>query len=310
MEEKRRGDTVQKIKMYLKKNAVLRMAFVGLSVLFQIGWLLLLIQRLNEYSVWISLITGVLTVTVVLRLYSRHTTAALKLPWLLLIMGLPVMGLSLYLLFEVCGDLGSIGKRLRANREEIHRHLNQSEAAMKTLMSSSAAAGNRAGYLLSQAGSPVCGNTAVTYYPEGAQALEAMKADLEKAEKFIFLEYFIVSEDSASRELQEILVRKVRQGVEVRFLYDDVGSTGYVNWSFAKRINELGIRCQVFNPALPVLNLFMNHRDHRKILVIDGKVGYTGGYNLADEYFGRRFPYGKWKDTGLRLEGLGPALWG
>ena len=92
---------MQKIKMYLKKNAVLRMAFVGLSVLFQIGWLLLLILRLNEYSVWISLITGVLTVTVVLRLYSRHTTAALKLPWILLIMGLPVMGLSLYLLFEV-----------------------------------------------------------------------------------------------------------------------------------------------------------------------------------------------------------------
>ena len=86
-------------------------------------------------------------------------------------------------------------------------------------------------------------------------------------------------------------------------MYDDLGSVGYVNLRFAKSLVDRGIRCQVFNPALPVVNLFMNHRDHRKITVIDGKVGFSGGYNLADEYFDRRRPYGKWKDTGVRLEG-------
>ena len=86
-------------------------------------------------------------------------------------------------------------------------------------------------------------------------------------------------------------------------MYDDVGSVGKVNLLFAKRLHDAGIQCMVFNPAMPFLNVFMNHRDHRKITVIDGKVGYTGGFNLSDEYFDRKRPYGKWKDTGIRLEG-------
>ena len=117
------------------------------------------------------------------------------------------------------------------------------------------------------------------------------------------MEYFIIEDGSAFRELQEILVRKAEEGVEVRLLYDDFGSVGYVNLKFARRLNAKGIRCRIFNPAVPIVNLFMNHRDHRKITVIDGKIGYTGGYNLADEYFDRTHPYGQWKDTGVRLEG-------
>ena len=90
-------------------------------------------------------------------------------------------------------------------------------------------------------------------------------------------------------------------------MYDDIGSLGFVNLRFARGLSEDGIRCRVFNPAVPVVNLFLNHRDHRKTTVIDGKVGYIGGYNLSDEYFGRARPYGVWKDTGLRLEGeVGP----
>ena len=146
-------------------------------------------------------------------------------------------------------------------------------------------------------------NTSVRYLGDGAKTLEAMKADLEKAEKFIFMEYFIVADNSAFQEIREILVRKARQGVEVRLMYDDIGSLGFVNLRFARGLSEDGIRCRVFNPAVPVVNLFLNHRDHRKTTVIDGKVGYIGGYNLSDEYFGRARPYGVWKDTGLRLEG-------
>ena len=134
-----------------------------------------------------------------------------------------------------------------------------------------------------------------------------MKKDLEKAEKFIFMEYFIVEDGDAFHELEEILTRKAEEGVEVRLMYDDIGSIGVSNSRLVTRLNRAGIRCQVFNPAKPVLNLFMNHRDHRKITVIDGKVGYTGGYNLAGEYFGYTQPHGHWKDTGLRLEGRGVA---
>lgn len=284
-------------------NSIIRAIFVAISLLFQIAWLLLQILKLNTYSTWISLFTGVLTTVVVLRLYSKHTNAAMKMPWIMLILVFPVMGLSLYLLFEVLGDPASTGKRLRAIQAQLRKKLFQNRDTLARMEKKDLSAANQSRYLWQSVGCPVYENTKADYYAEAVDAFEAMKADLEKAEKFIFMEYFIVEDDSSFQEIREILVRKAKQGVEVRLMYDDIGSIGYVNFRFAKRLNDEGIHCQVFNPALPFLNLFMNHRDHRKITVIDGKVGFTGGYNLANEYFGRSQPYGKWKDTGLRLEG-------
>lgn len=284
-------------------NAILRLVFVGVSFLFQVGWLLLLVLLLNEHSAWISLLSSALALTVVLRLYSKHTNAAMKMPWILLITTFPVMGLSLYLMFVLMGDPG-VGKRLRAVRRDMAGALPENGAqALARLEEADRSMANQFRYVWSQAHWPVYENTAVTYYPESTLAFESMKEALEQARSFIFMEYFIVADDSSFDELRQILARKAREGVEVRLMYDDIGSVGYVNMRFARGLNADGIRCQVFNPALPVLNLFLNHRDHRKITIIDGKVGFTGGYNLSDEYFDRVRPYGKWKDTGLKLEG-------
>ena len=284
-------------------NAILRLVLVGISLVFQVAWLLLLILKLNEHSAWISLLSSILALVVVLRLYSKHTNAAMKMPWIMLITTFPVMGLSLYLLFEILGDPG-VGKRLRRVREDMKGAIPENaDQVLAHLDEADKSAANQFRYLWNCTGWPVYENTRVDYYAEAKDAFEAMKTELEKAEKFIFMEYFIVEDESSFRELREILVRKAGQGVEVRLMYDDIGSVGYVNMRFALGLSEEGIRCQVFNPALPVLNLFLNHRDHRKITVIDGKVGFTGGYNLANEYFDRAHPYGAWKDTGLRLEG-------
>ena len=283
-------------------NAILRAAFAAVALLFQVGWLLLIALVLNEYSAMISVATRILSLVIVLRLYSKNTNSAMKMPWIMLILVFPVMGLSLYLMFNLMGDPG-IGKRIRAIRTRMWDSVPLETDTLDRLEQCSRSAANQFRYLHSQANAPVCQNTRTKYFAEGNDAFEAMKRDLERAETFIFMEYFIVEDRSSFRELQEILIRKHRQGVEVRLLYDDIGSVGYVNLAFAKRLNDAGIRCIPFNPALPVLNLFMNHRDHRKITVIDGKVGFTGGYNLADAYFDRERPYGKWKDTGLRLEG-------
>jgi len=284
-------------------NSILRAGFVGISLLFQVGWLLLLIIRLNEYSAWISLVSAVLSLLIVLHLYSKHTTSAMKMPWIMLILTFPVMGLCLYFLIIIFGDLGNTGKRLKEVRSLQVQHLKQDPSVLEKLFRADNGIGNQFRYLQNYAGAPVYENTEVTYYPQASQAFEAMKKDLEQAESFIFMEYFILSDTSAFREIREILERKVKAGVEVRLVYDDVGSVGYVNLTYAKQLNEGGIQCRVFNPALPVLNSFLNHRDHRKITVVDGKVGFTGGYNLSDEYFGRAFPYGLWKDTGIRMEG-------
>ena len=284
-------------------NSILRVVFVAVSFLLQIFWLLALTIKLNAYSAGLSLATTILSVVVVLRLNSKHTNTAMKVPWIMLILVLPVMGLSLYLLVEMLGDPG-VGKRIQAIREDMKDEIPAgADAAVGKLEAIDLPSANQARYLWNYTRWPVYENTAVTFYDEAKNAFEAMKADLEKAEKFIFMEYFIVEDSSCFREIEDILIRKRACGVEVRFLYDDIGSVGKVNMFFAKRLDEEGIQCRPFNPALPLLNIFLNHRDHRKITVIDGKVGFTGGYNLAEEYFDRKHPYGKWKDTGLRLEG-------
>ena len=281
-------------------NSIPRIIFVALAVLLQVAWLMALVLRFNTYSNWIAAASTIIALVVVVRLYSKHTSPAFKLPWIMLIMALPVMGLALYLMVEVFSDLGSFRKRMAALVQQRQQRIPQNPEIPGKLDPDCAGYSR---YLQQIGGAPVYENTAVTYYPEAVQAFEAMKRELEKAESFIFMEYFIVEDGSSFREILEILERKVKAGVEVRLMYDDLGSVGYVNLRFAKSLVDRGIRCQVFNPALPVVNLFMNHRDHRKITVIDGKVGFSGGYNLADEYFDRRRPYGKWKDTGVRLEG-------
>ena len=126
---------------------------------------------------------------------------------------------------------------------------------------------------------------------------------LEKAERFIFIEYHAIEDAISFGRMKRILAEKVKQGVDVRVLYDDVGSIGFIDSVFVKRMESLGIKCRVFNPLVPVLNMIMNNRDHRKLTVIDGKVGFTGGYNLADKYFNLENPYGHWKDTGVKLTG-------
>ena len=284
-------------------NGILRMIFAAVALIAQLVWIVLRVKLLNEYSDTIAAITTVLSVTVVLKLNSKYTNSAMKMPWIMLIMAFPVMGLSMYLLFELLGDPG-VSRRLRTVRRHLWRDDRvKGEETLHRLSAKEPAAANQFRYLWNISGYPVFANTKASYYPEATEAFRAMKEDLQKAEQFIFLEYFIVQNGDAFRELEEILVRKASEGVEVRLLYDDFGSVAKVGQGFSRQLRKKGIQCHAFNPASPFLKLFMNHRDHRKITVIDGKVGYTGGYNLSDEYFDLVRPYGKWKDTGLRLEG-------
>ena len=286
-----------------RRNSIFRAVFVAVSLMLQIGWLLLLILKLNRYSTYISLLTGLLAAIVVLRLYSRNTNSAYKMPWIMLIMALPVMGLSLFLLTQVAVTPRSIHKRLASVQEENRRCLKQEQAVMNALEEKDLSVANQCRYLYKMDNSPVYTGTRIRYFGQAKDAFHAMLEALEQAEQFIFMEYFIVEDGLAFGQLREILARKAAEGVDVRLMYDDFGSIGKVNLRFAGELKQQGIKCQVFNPAVPVIKLFMNNRDHRKITVIDGKVGFTGGFNLADEYFDITHPYGHWKDTGIRLEG-------
>lgn len=285
------------------KNSIGRLAFVAACVLVQVAWLVLLYVWMNEYSTILATLTHVAALILVLRLYGKHINAAFKMPWIILLLLFPLLGVCLY---SLMGRSASTWKMRRLFREIDHRLLPllpSGTAPIEALTSVDETAGNLSGYIQRFGPYPLYQNTDVDFFPQASDGLAAMKKDLVNARHFIFMEYHAIEDGPSFQLLKEILAQKAAEGVEVRLIYDDIGSIGFINRDFIRRMEALGIQCRVFNPVSPLLNVFMNNRDHRKITVIDGKVGFTGGYNLADEYFNLTHPYGHWKDTGLRLEG-------
>lgn len=285
------------------KNSIGRLMFAALGFVIQVVWIIMLCLKLNDYSAAISLGSSVLALCVAFYIYGKDMNAGFKLPWIIAILAFPVLGLCLYFLFGRPGATKHMRQHFEKIDADLEGTLVQDENVLKNLEATDFAVANQARYLWKCAGYPAWQNTDVEFHKTAEEGLEAQKRELRKANKFIFMEYHAIEESSAFLELKEILVQKAKEGVEVRVFYDDVGSFVFINKDFIKRMEAVGIQCRVFNPMHPFLNIFMNNRDHRKITVIDGKVGFTGGYNLAEEYFNRTHPYGYWKDTGIMLTG-------
>ena len=282
-------------------NGVSRVVFTVLSVLLQVLWIVWAAIKLTRYYAWVQLALSVLAFLLALRIYGRNTCSATKISWIIVVLTFPIFGVCLYLLFGRSGAVNIMRGRFTRTNAELLPHY--APPLTRDAMPDDLALQNQIHYLQTQAQYPACRNTDVTYYGDTTAALEAQKADLRKAQHFIFMEYHAIEDSTAWQGIEDILAERAAAGVEVRVFYDDMGSIGFVDTAFAKKLQQRGIQCRVFNPIVPVLNVFMNNRDHRKITVIDGQVGYTGGYNLADEYFNLTHPYGQWKDSGVRLQG-------
>ena len=295
------GETIEKKQSV--QNGVRRMAFAVLSMLAEFIVLFMIFLYLNEHFLWIYMLMQVVGAGLVLYIYGRHITAAMKMPWIMLILVMPIFGVLLYLLIGLNGSTRKMTKRYQTIDKVLlpllpdHDEVMQKEAARDKRLS------NLSHYLKKYSGYPVYDDTQVTYYDDGAKGLEAQKEELKKAQKFIFMEYHAIEDAESWKGIEDILVERAKAGVEVRVFYDDMGSIGFITTSFVKKLEDLGLTCRVFNPFAPGMNLFLNNRDHRKITVIDGKVGFTGGYNLANEYFHVTEPFGYWKDTGIKLVG-------
>lgn len=285
------------------KNSVRRLIIAGIGVLIQIIWVVVLVMRLNQYSQIITLLTVAIELVLVLAVYSMDTNAAFKLPWIILITVAPIVGICVFFLFGRSGATKKVRARYRKIDQQLFAYLNQDEQIIDELSKKDERLANDFKYLWKCASSPVYKNTDVKYYGDTCDAMAAQLEDMMQAKKFIFLEYHAIEMAESFQALRKVLMAKAREGVEIRILYDDAGCIGFLNPRFIKYMESMGIQCRVFNPIMPVLNIFMNNRDHRKITVIDGKVAYTGGYNLADEYFNITHPYGQWKDSGIRFEG-------
>ena len=285
----------------------LLMSKYGFSIIIMLLELFLVFAAFFYFSQlvpnWLSALVIVsLYIGTILAIVNRNMPPESKVTWLLFAV-VPVFGFLLYLM---------IGER-RLSKKEIQqlekmdsmkfREDNSYDLRVQLKQENKSAFGIVKSLLSMDHNADVYDGTASQYFPLGEEMFEAMLDDLRSAKKFIFLEFYIIDPGLMWNRILEILVYKVQQGVEVKLLYDDIGCMATLPGDYTKRLRKMGIDAHKFNKVIPRMTVAYNNRDHRKILVVDGQVGYTGGINLADEYINHIVRFGHWKDGGVRLEG-------
>ncbi|MBQ9708659.1 MAG: cardiolipin synthase [Firmicutes bacterium] len=258
---------------------------------------------LSSKIIVIEYLAAILSVFVLMYIMNGRLDSDFKLMWIILILAVPVVGVILYLYTRV--QLGTIRIKNRiADIDSIqHSYREQNQDAMSKIIDEYEYEQGLFNYLERKAEYPVYDKASVKYFPLGEDKFRELVQQLERAEEFIFLEYFIIDFGYMWDTIREILVRKAKEGVEVRLMYDGTNSLSLLPLSYPKRLQEQGINCKVFSPMRPFLQTHQNNRDHRKIAVIDGRVAFTGGINLADEYINEKERFGHWKDVAIMVEG-------
>lgn len=290
------------------KNGLLKLVFgrTGILLACLLIQLLVLILGLRFLSQYVyvyfggHLLFGIFILVIIL---NRMEHPAFQISWAALVLLFPAFGGLLYLYIELQPGTRVLSGRIQEIEEKTGDYLSQDEAVIEELYREDRRMGQLAGYLYKTEHYPLYRNTDTVYYASGEAKFEALKEALLAAERFIFLEYFIVSEGYMWDSIFEILTAKVQEGVEVRFLYDGMNELYNLPHRFQEMLEEAGIKAKVFSPVYPIISTHYNNRDHRKIAVIDGHTAFTGGVNLADEYINRKERFGHWKDAAIRIRG-------
>ncbi|MCQ4950505.1 cardiolipin synthase [Bittarella massiliensis (ex Durand et al. 2017)] len=283
-----------------------RVVLVGAAILLQLALLVVMLVRFERYFVYFYAVCFLLSLVVVLGIINGRSNPGYKIAWLIPILLFPIFGGLFYLMFGQNHLSRRERKKMAPLREEVHQLLPAENPVLRQLEEESPEAANQARYIEKWAYAPLTKDSFSEFLPSGESKFERMKAELERAERFIFLEYFIIEPGVMWDSILEILVRKAAQGVDVRVMYDDLGSIMTLPYRYDRQLEQLGIKSCVFNPFVPVLSSRFNNRDHRKICVVDGHTGFTGGINLADEYIDAYEKHGRWKDSAILLRG--PAV--
>lgn len=284
-----------------------KIVWVGLLILVQIVFLLFGYTQLKEHYFDIQAGLSFVSLLVVIYIINQPINPAYKLAWGITILFVPVFGGLFYLLLSVNSTRRKFRKSIRAAVTESKRHLLQDQDVLEHIEEISKHAVPQASYIYNLAKYPVYEHTSVKYFSSGEEMFFCMLEELKKAQHFIFIEYFIIHEGAFWDSVLDILKEKARNGVEVKVIYDDMGSVSTLPPAYYLELREYGIECYCFNPFSPTLSLRLNNRDHRKITVIDGHTSFTGGINLADEYINKLDMNGYWRDTGVMLKG--DATW-
>lgn len=285
----------------------LRILFLAFAVVIQAAVIVIPYVFLKHYIVHFNGVFRLVSVFVVLYILKSDINPVYKIPWIVLLLALPVFGGVLYIIYG----------RLHFSKKDIMTFVDINNKCKEALALRPFANDSlekeapliypQAKYLLDYALAPTYNNTETTYFPLGDDMFPVMLSELNKAEKFIFMEYFIIEDGLMLNSILDILKEKASRGVDVRFMYDSLGSIAKAPVDIVRDLRKAGIRCFEFNTFRSILDNRYNNRDHRKICVIDGNVGFTGGVNLADEYINVKTVYGHWKDTAIMIKG--DAVW-
>lgn len=291
-----------------KKKGILSLIFsrfllIALLLALQIVLYISVFVWLSQYSRHYLAVTTLFTLAMVIYLFASSIDNSAKLTWMLIISLFPFVGAIL--LWYTQQNVGNrvLRKKVDALINETKTAIPQSELVRQELEAAGDGTDDLSTYLCRSGCYPVYKNTEVRYFPLGEDKFAAMLEELEKAEHFIFMEYFIVEEGYMWGKILEILIRKAKEGVDVRVMYDGMCEMSTLPAEYWKLLEKQGIRAKAFSPIIPLLSSHYNYRDHRKILVIDGKTAFNGGVNLADEYINRIERFGHWKDTAVMIKG-------
>ena len=293
------------------KKGILRLVFsrfflIALLLIFQIAILVAAYFWFTEQLPALVYIQWAFAFVMIVYLFNTNMDSSAKLTWMLLIALVPLVGA--FMLFWTQSNIGHrMEAKMTSNQiEKTKDMLVQPENVLHEVEHDGSGTDDLCRYFNRTGCFPLYDHTQVTYFPLGEIKFENMLEELEKAEKYIFMEYFIVEEGYMWGRILDVLIRKAEEGVEVRVMYDGMCEISTLRPGYWKLLEAKGIHAKAFSPIKPVVSSHYNYRDHRKILIIDGKVAFNGGVNLADEYINRRERFGHWKDTAVMLKG--PAV--
>ena len=281
--------------------------YTASAIVVQLVFFVCFLYYLSSHVAGISIACTVLNLLILVFLAAKDENPSYKIIWIIVILAVPIIGGILYLLIGYKRASRRLGIRIETEHARYLPLMQTNENVAKIIKDEGGRAAGIVNYLQRKCSFPVWENTSSKYYPIGEELYADMLAELRKAEKFIFMEYFIIEPGVMWNGILEILTEKAAQGLDVRVMYDDYGCIKTLPKNFTENLRGKGIKCMPMNPLMPFLNLAMNNRDHRKIMVIDGNVAFSGGINLADEYINEKIKYGHWKDTGIKIAGA--AVW-
>ena len=284
-----------------------RVFWFSLLIVVQIGIFAVILFNISSYSTYLYAAFVLFSLIIVIWLVAKDDNPSYKITWIILIMTLPVVGWFFYLKFGNKTLPHRYWEKIAANEAAHPALFTAEEGDTAALLEQYPHHRVLTDYIRNISGFPAYGGTQVEYAPLGEDFFRQLMRELPKAKKFIFLEYFIVREGYMWGRILEILKEKVNAGVEVRVLYDGTCAVALLPYSYPQKLEKLGIACKMFAPLRPFVSTHYNYRDHRKIMVIDGQIAFTGGVNLADEYINKIVRFGYWKDSGVRLDGPGAA---